>query len=236
MKSQHTIVSRDEWNDARRELLAPEKEFTRMSDELGRARRDLPWVRVDSKYEFETDAGTKSLSELFGDASQLVVYHFMFAPDRAVGCTSCSLWANHFDGITAHLAQRDVGFVAVSRAPLSKLASFERRRGWRFEWASSYASDFDFDFHVSFRPEDPRDGRATYDYEPARGAFEEREGLSVFFKDERGTIFPTYSSYARGIEMVHAAYQWIDLVPKGRDAAGLSYPIEWLRFRDEYAR
>jgi predicted dithiol-disulfide oxidoreductase (DUF899 family) len=236
MTDAHTIVSKPEWIAARKRLLEREKEFTRLRDELSAERRKLPWERVDKRYVFQTAGGDKTLAELFGDKHQLAIYHLMFAPDWQAACKSCSFWADHFDGITAHLAQRDVSFCAISRAPLPKLQAFGKRMGWGFPWASSNATDFNFDYHVSFRPEDVAAGKATYNYVPIEGKPEEYPGISVFYKDEDGAVFHTYSTYTRGIELVNATYQWLDLVPKGRDEANLSFPMAWVGLHDEYAR
>jgi predicted dithiol-disulfide oxidoreductase (DUF899 family) len=236
MTEPHTVVSRQEWLAARKQLLAREKEFTRMRDELNAQRRSLPWERVDTRYVFQTEAGPKTLAELFGDKHQLVVYHFMFAPDWQAGCKSCSFWADNFNGITVHLEQRDIRFVAISRAALPKLQAFAKRMGWNFPWVSSSETDFNFDYHVSFRPEDQAAGKTSYNYAPKEGTVQELPGISVFCKDDGGAVFHTYSSYARGVEMVNAAYQWIDLVPKGRDEASLPFTMSWLKLHDEYAR
>jgi predicted dithiol-disulfide oxidoreductase (DUF899 family) len=236
MNESHAIVSRQEWIAARKQLLAREKDFTRLRDELTQARRDLPWERVDKLYVFQTAGGHKTLAELFGDKRQLIVYHFMFAPDWEQGCKSCSFWADSFNGITAHLAHRDVQFTAISRAPLPKLQAYARRLGWTFPWASSVETDFNFDYGVSFRPEEQAPGKATYNYAPTEGTFEEREGVSVFYKDADGAVLHTYSCYARGIDPMNTAYTDLDLVPKGRDEDGLPYPMSWLRRRDEYER
>jgi len=177
-----------------------------------------------------------SLAELFGDRQQLLVYHFMFAPDWERGCKSCAFWADNFNGITAHLAQRDIRFVAVSRAPLPKLQAFAKRLGWSFPWVSSGESDFNFDYQVSFRPEQRATGKIGYNYSTIQNSAEELPGISVFYKAEEGSLFHTYSAYSRGVEMVNAAYQWIDLAPKGRDEASLSFPMAWLALHDEYAR
>lgn len=234
MNESHPIVSRQAWIAARKELLAREKELTRLRDELSQARRDLPWERVEKRYVFQTDRGPRTLAELFDDKQQLVVYHFMFAPDWDAGCKSCSFWADSFDGIAVHLAHRDVSFTAISRAPLPKLQAYARRLGWTFPWASSSETDFNFDYGVSFRPEDLAAGRATYNYAPVEEAFEEREGVSVFVRDARGDVLHTYSCYARGIDLMNTAYNYLDLVPKGRDEGDA--PMSWLRRRDEYAR
>jgi predicted dithiol-disulfide oxidoreductase (DUF899 family) len=236
MSEAHAVVSREEWLAARKQLLAREKELTRMRDELSAERRNLPWERVDKRYVFQTAAGAKTLADLFGDKHQLVVYHFMFAPDWETGCKSCSFWADNFNGITAHLEQRDIRFVAISRAPLPKLQAFAKRLGWSFPWVSSNETDFNFDYHVSFRPEDVAAGKASLNYAPYDGTDPEWPGISVFYKDDSGAVFHTYSAYLRGIDAVNGAYQWLDLVPKGRDEANLSFSMAWVKLHDEYAR
>jgi predicted dithiol-disulfide oxidoreductase (DUF899 family) len=228
----HPVVGHEEWLQARRELLAREKAFTRQRDELSRMRRDLPWEAVGKAYRFEGSEGERSLAELFDGRSQLIVYHFMFDPSWDAGCPHCSFWADNFNGIGVHLNQRDVTLIAVSRAPYPKLAAYERRMGWSFKWISSFGSDFNFDYGVAFRPDELEAGRADYNYTIQDPDAPEREGASVFFKDPDGTIFHTYSTYARGIDMLNAAYHFLDLVPKGRDEAGKG-PY-WVRRHDEY--
>jgi predicted dithiol-disulfide oxidoreductase (DUF899 family) len=227
------IVSRDEWLEARRQLLAQEKDFTRQRDELSRQRRALPWVRIDKAYAFDGPNGRETLPALFDGRHQLVVYHFMFSPDWETGCKSCSFWADNFDGIVAHLNQRDVTFVAISRAPLPKLQAFATRMGWRFKWMSSSPCDFNFDFQVSFTPQDLA-GEVTYNFAMHKTSMSDLPGISVFYKDAEGTVFHTYSCYARGLDMLNAAYQVLDLVPKGRDEADLPYPMAWVQLRDQY--
>ncbi len=230
----HKVVSRDAWIEARSALLAREKEFTRLRDELSRQRRELPWERVEKSYVFDGPNGKETLSELFEGRHQLVVQHFMFGPDWEAGCKSCSFWADNFNGITEHLSQRDVTFVAVSRAPLPTLQAFAARMGWRFKWLSSLGSDFNFDYQVSFSPEAVAKGEVTYNYARRETSMTELPGISVFFKDGHGAVFHTYSCYARGLDMMNAAYHYLDLVPKGRDEAGLAYPMAWVRLRDQY--
>jgi predicted dithiol-disulfide oxidoreductase (DUF899 family) len=231
---QHRVVNRDEWLAARTQLLAREKEFTRQRDQLSQERRDLPWEAVDKEYMFEGPTGQMTLSDLFAGKSQLIVYHFMFDMDDEEGCEHCSFWADNFNGIDAHLRQRDVSFVAVSRVPLSKLEAFRRRMGWTFAWVSSLPSDFNFDYQASFTPESRQRGEAYYNYDLGDPGMPNREGISVFYKDEKGNIFHTYSAYARGIDMVNGAYQFLDLVPKGRDEAGHDNPQYWVRHHDRY--
>jgi predicted dithiol-disulfide oxidoreductase (DUF899 family) len=230
----HSIVSRTEWEAARIDFLAREKEFTKMRDALSQARRELPWVLVDKPYRFETEEGPQSLGELFGRASQLIVYHFMFGPDWKDGCKSCSFWADNFNGITAHLAQRDARLVAVSRAPLATLLTFRERMGWSFPWVSSLGSDFNFDFGVSFSREDLDAGRARYNYAKKRFPTEEAPGVSVFRREGDGAIYHTYSAYARGLDLMNTAYNYLDLLPKGRDEDALPYTMAWVKLHDQY--
>jgi predicted dithiol-disulfide oxidoreductase (DUF899 family) len=230
----HKIVSRDEWLAARKAHLAEEKAFTRVRDELSRKRRELPWERIEKNYLFEGPNGRESLGCLFGGNSQLIVYHFMLGPGWEAGCPSCSLLADHFDGAVVHLAQRDVAFVVVSRAPLSQIEAFQRRMGWRFKWVSSFASDFNFDFHVSATPEERASGKVDYNYELTEFPSEERPGASVFFKDAAGAVFHTYSTYGRGLDILIGAYNFLDLAPKGRDEDGLGWPMAWVRHHDRY--
>ncbi len=232
----HTVVSRDAWLAARRALLEKEKEFTRLRDQLSEQRRELPWVRMDEQYVFEGPQGKRTLAELFEGRSQLIVYHFMFGPDWEAGCKSCSFWADNFNGIIAHLNERDVTFVAISRAPLAKLAAFAARLGWSFSWVSSVGSDFNFDFGVSFTPEEIAAERILYNYTLHKSLGSEMPGISVFFKDRSGAVFHTYSCYARGLDMLNTAYHYLDLTPKGRDEAGLPHTMSWVRIRDEYGR
>ena len=231
---EHNVVSRGAWLEARKQLLAKEKEFTRLRDELSQARRDLPWVRVDKDYSFEGPAGAVSLRELFDGRSQLIAYHFMFGPSWEEGCPSCSFWADGYNGYFEHLRQRDVAFAVISRAPTAKLEAFRTRMGWRFPWVSSLNSDFNYDFQVSFTPEAIASGVLTYNYAQSKSAATERPGLSVFCKDEHDAIFHTYSCYARGLDMLNGAYHHLDLVPKGRDEAGFPHPMAWVRLHDQY--
>jgi predicted dithiol-disulfide oxidoreductase (DUF899 family) len=230
----HEVVSRNQWFEARRRFLAKEKEFTRLREELSRERRELPWEPVDKKYLFEGHAGKVTLNDLFAGKSQLVVYHLMFAPDAEAACRGCSFWADNFNGTIAHLEQRDVTFVAISRAPLSKLRAFAARMGWTFEWLSSADGDFNYDYQASYREEDVAAGTAVYNYERATDKMADKPGFSVFFKDEKANIFHTYSTYARGIDPMNVVFQLLDLVPKGRDEAGLPHPMAWVRLRDQY--
>jgi predicted dithiol-disulfide oxidoreductase (DUF899 family) len=234
MLENHPVVSREEWLAARLQLLAREKEFTRARDQLSQQRRDLPWVRVDKNYVFDGPSGQVTLPGLFAGRHQLLVYHFMFAPEWDEGCSHCSFWADNFNGIDVHLNHRDVTLVAVSRAPLEKLASFKRRMGWTFPWFSSSNTDFNYDYHVSFTPEEQAAKKAYYNYRLTDEDGSDREGLSVFYRDSFGQVFHTYSAYARGIDLVNGAYNYLDLVPKGRDEKGPDSTSDWLRYHDRY--
>jgi predicted dithiol-disulfide oxidoreductase (DUF899 family) len=229
------VVSETEWLEARKDLLAEEKDFSRRRDALAAKRRELPWVRVDKEYVFDGPGGKQTLADLFDGRSQLVVYHFMFGPDWEEGCPSCSLLADHFDGAAVHLAQRDVTLVVVSRAPLSRIEAFKRRMGWRFKWVSSYANDFNHDYHVSFPKQEKASGKVYYNYAESNFPSEEAPGASVFYRDAEGAIFHTYSTYARGLDLLIGAYNFLDLVPKGRDEAGLPHTMAWVRHHDRYA-
>jgi predicted dithiol-disulfide oxidoreductase (DUF899 family) len=230
----HTIVSRDQWVTARRRLLAKEKEFLRLRDQLSSERRELPWERVDKQYVFEGPAGNETLADLFAGRNQLIVYHFMFAPEWEAGCKSCSFWADNYNGVVPHLNQRDVSLAAISRAPLAKLQTFAARMGWSFKWVSAANTDFNYDYQVSFRPEDVAQGTAVYNYARYEQSMTDMPGFSVFLKDDAGDIFHTYSTYARGLDPINAAYQLLDLVPKGRDEAGLPHSMSWVKLRGLY--
>jgi predicted dithiol-disulfide oxidoreductase (DUF899 family) len=251
MMTTHTTGTREEWLAARLDLLEAEKDLTRRSDELARRRRELPWVRVDKAYRFNTDRGSATLEDLFGGRSQLLVYHFMFGPDYKAGCPSCSMIADGFDGFAVHLANHDVALWAVSRAPLAKLQAYKRRLGWTFPWASSHGGDFNFDFNVSMTEEQQRKGGVEYNYR--RGGPVTRQasepgtrcaascgtdvltfrrdlpGMSAFVREDGG-VYHTYSTYARGLDGLWGAYQWLDRAPKGRNEAG----GPWWRRHDEY--
>jgi predicted dithiol-disulfide oxidoreductase (DUF899 family) len=229
------IASRDEWLAARQALLAKEKHLTRLRDELAAERRTLPWVPVEKNYVFDGPSGKQTLSDLFAGRSQLVVYHFMLGPGWKEGCPSCSLLSDHFDGALVHLAARDVTLAVVSRAPYAEIAPFKARMGWRFPWVSSFNSEFNRDHHVSFSKEEVATGEFYYNYGMNGFPSEEAPGVSVFAKDASGAVFHTYSSYARGGEPFIGAYQFLDMVPKGRGEAGLPWPMAWVRHHDRYA-
>lgn len=229
------VVSRQEWLAARKALLAKEKSFSRQRDELARERRGLPWVRIEKDYLFDGPAGKASLADLFGAQSQLIVYHFMLGPGWAAGCPSCSYLADHFDGALPHLAARDVSFAAISRAPLAEIRKFQKRMGWRFPWLSSHGNDFNYDFHVSFKPEQRAGGKVPYNYGEMAFTGEELPGASAFYKDAEGGVFHTYSAYARGLDLMIGAYNWLDIAPKGRDEEGLAHTMSWVRHHDSYA-
>lgn len=228
------IVSRQEWLGARKKLLAREKRLTHERDAIAAERRQLPWVKVEKNYVFDTPSGKQTLADLFDGKSQLIVYHFMFGPDWQEGCPSCSFIMDHTDGALAHLAQRDVSFAAISRAPISKIEAFKKRLGWKFNWVSSNGSDFNYDYHVSFTPEQKAQGKVEYNFDLMEFPSAEAPGISVFYKDKNGTIFHTYSAYARGTEAPLGTYAYLDLVPKGRDEDGLRFTMAWLRHHDRY--
>jgi predicted dithiol-disulfide oxidoreductase (DUF899 family) len=232
--SEHLIVSPEEWLPLRKKLLSKEKELTRLRDSLNAERRELPWVRVEKNYVFDTPGGKVSLTNLFAGRSQLVIYHFMFGPDWQEGCPSCSFVSDHLDGALAHLAARNVNMVMVSRAPLAKIEAFKKRMGWRFTWVSSYGSDFNPDFHVSFTPDEMAQGKVDYNYTMQPFPSEEAPGVSVFYKDTDGGIFHTYSAYGRGVEQLVGTYMVLDMVPNGRDEDRLGFTMEWVRHHDRY--
>ena len=228
------IVSEQEWLDARRKFLQEEKEFTRLRDQLSQHRRELPWVRVDRDYEFDGSDGKQSLSDLFEGRSQLIVYHFMYGPDWQEGCPSCSYLADNFNGIDIHLKHRDANLIAVSRAPLAVLQAYQQRMGWDFKWVSSIASDFNYDYHVSFTAEELKKGEMFYNFNVGQFPADEAPGVSVFYQNAEGDIFHTYSCYARGLDILIGAYNFIDLLPKGRDEDELEFTMAWLRRHDQY--
>jgi predicted dithiol-disulfide oxidoreductase (DUF899 family) len=252
--TKHATGTRQDWLAARIELLEGEKDLTRRSDELARRRQELPWVRIDKEYRFETDAGSASLKDLFRGRSQLLVYHFMFGPDYTAGCPSCSMIADGFEGFAVHLANHDVTLSAISRAPLAKLQAYKRRMGWTFPWASSFGGDFNFDFNIAFTQEQQREGGIEYNYRRGGHAMDaatfpepvvqfaatcgtdaatytrDRPGMSAFTLED-GIVYHTYSTYARGLDGLWGAYQWLDRAPKGRNETGI-----WWRRHDEYAK
>jgi predicted dithiol-disulfide oxidoreductase (DUF899 family) len=228
------VVSHSEWIDARKEFLTNEKEVTRLRDQLSRERRELPWEKVEKNYVFDGQKGKESLLDLFGGRSQLVVYHFMLGPGWKEGCPSCSFIADSFDGAVTHLAARDVTLLAASRATLPEIEAFKKRMGWRFKWVSSFGNDFNFDYHVSFSKDELAKGEGYYNFEVSSTFSEELPGASVFYKDEGGDIFHTYSTYGRGLDPFLPAYQWIDITPKGRNEEGLPFPMAWVRHHDKY--
>lgn len=228
----HTVVSQEEWLAARKALLAREKEFSKARDEMSRLRRELPWVQVDKTYVFATPDGPKTLSDLFEGRSQLITYHFMFGPGWEEGCTGCSFLSDHVDAARQHFEHHDVKYVAVSRAPLAEFTPFKARMGWTFDWVSSAGSDFNYDYGVSFTPEQIERHEMVYNYRPEpEYRCQEQPGLSVFYKGAAGTIYHTYSTYARGLDTLVGAYNFLDLTPKGRNESG---PMDWMRFHDEY--
>lgn len=230
----HRVVSHKEWLAARTAFLAKEKEFTKLRDELSQQRRELPWEAVTKTYVFDGPNGKQTLPELFDGRSQLIVYHFMFDPSWDEGCKHCSFWADNFNPNIAHINHRDATMIAVSHAPYGKLAAYEKRMGWNFKWVSSYENDFNFDYHVSFTPEELAKKEAFYNFKMQDPGSSEREGVSIFCKDEKGSVFHTYSAYARGIDLLNTAYNYIDLAPKGRDEGGRNQ--YWVRRHDEYDR
>ena len=229
----HAVASHDQWIAARSTLLAKEKELTRARDELSRLRRALPWERVGKKYLFDGPDGNETLDQLFAGRSQLFVYHFMFGPEDKEGCPSCSFWADHYDAAGLHLPHRDVSFVVVSRASLARIEPFKRRMGWRFKWVSSANTDFNYDFGVSFTPDQVKRGAAPYNYGTSDAGMPDREGASVFYQDSSGAVFHTYSCYARGIDVLNGTYHLLDLMPKGRDEDP-DDPQSWVRYHDHY--
>lgn len=231
----HSIVSQSAWLAARKDLLTREKELTRHRDAVDEARRALPWVKVEKEYLFEGPNGRETLSDLFGGRSQLVVQHFMFGPDWKEGCIGCSFKSDHIDGALPHLEHHDVSFVSISRAPLAAINAFKERMGWRFKWVSSYASDFNFDFNVSFTQEAAESRTVFYNYETRPFESEELSGDSVFYKDEAGVVYHTYSTFGRGDEMLDTAYMYLDLTPKGRNETGPRFNLmDWVLHHDKY--
>jgi predicted dithiol-disulfide oxidoreductase (DUF899 family) len=229
MTQSHKAVSHDQWIEARKGLLAKEKEFTRLRDELSRQRRALPWERVEKEYLFDGSGGKESLAQLFAEKSQLIVYHFMFPPDGEP-CAHCSFWADNFNPVIVHINHRDASMVAISRAPYERIAAYKQRMGWCFKWLSSGHNSFNYDFSASFTPDELRE--PVFNFGTQAPGLQDREGASVFAKDESGAIFRTYSTHGRGIDLLNTAYNYIDLLPKGRDENGRNQ--YWVRRHDEY--
>jgi predicted dithiol-disulfide oxidoreductase (DUF899 family) len=230
----HPVVSADRWVAERKTLLAREKELMRLHDQIARERRALPWERIEKDYVFDAPEGRRTLADLFEDRHQLLVQHFMFGPEWEQGCPSCSFMADHTDGMNVHLAHRDIMMVAISRAPLADIETFRQRMGWQFKWVSSYGSDFNRDFAVSFTPEEQARGEVYYNYGMRPFLSEELPGVSVFYKDDAGDVFHTYSTYGRGVEVMMGAYSLMDLTPKGRDERDVPHKMEWVRHHDRY--
>jgi predicted dithiol-disulfide oxidoreductase (DUF899 family) len=228
----HTTATRDKWLEARLDLLAAEKDLMRRGDEVAQLRRQLPWVRVEKNYVFEGPDGPVTLADLFEGRSQLIVQQFMLAPGWEEGCKSCSFMADHTDGMTVHLAHRDATMVAISRAPLAEIERFQKRMGWQFKWVSSHGTDFNYDFGVSFTPEEVAKGEGNYNFSNRPISVEELPGVSVFAKDEAGNVFHSYSTYGRGVEVMMGTYRMLDLTPKGRDEGGKN--MAWVRHHDHY--
>jgi predicted dithiol-disulfide oxidoreductase (DUF899 family) len=231
----HPVVSRDRWLAERQTLLAREKELTRLRDQIARERRALPWARIEKNYVFDTPEGGRTLAELFDGRRQLLVQHFMFVPEWEQGCQGCSYMADHIDGMNVHLTNRDVTLRVVSRAPLAEIERFRQRMGWRFQWVSSRGSDFNHDFNVSFTPEERARGEVFYNYVMQPFPLEEAPGISVFYKDDAGDVFHTYSTFGRGVEVMMGTYNMLDLTPKGRDENNPAHPMDWVRHHDRYA-
>lgn len=227
----HPVVSHEEWTRASKALLAEEKEFTRLRDRLAQRRRELPWEKVEKRYEFDAPEGHVTLADLFAGHGQLLVYHFMLGPDWKEGCQSCSFWADNFNGIDVHLSHRDTALVAISRGPLSSIEAYRRRMGWTFRWVSSAGCDFNYDYGVSRRPGEKA---IDYNFGTRRVTGEEMPGISAFRRDGDGTVYRTYSTYSRGVDMVNGAYQLMDLTSKGRDEDGLPWPMAWVKRHDVY--
>jgi len=229
------IVTRDEWLAARKAHLVREKELTRRRDQLSAERRELPWVKIEKPYVFEGPAGKETLADLFDRRSQLIIKHFMLGPGWQEGCVGCSFEVDHIEGALVHLEHHDVSYVVVSRAPLPEIEAFKKRMGWRFKWVSSYGSDFNYDFHVSFEPDEIQKGEVYYNYEMRKVGIEELSGRSVFYKDANGDVFHTYSSYGRGGDLMLGTYNILDLMPKGRNETGPNHNLtDWVRHHDRY--
>ena len=227
------VVLQKDWLSARKKLLVKEKKFSKLRDELNKERRKLPWVKVEKEYVFDGPEGKTTLANLFCGKSQLIIYHFMFGPGWKDGCPHCSFWADHFDSANIHLGQPDKTFAVVSRAPLKEIEPFKKRMGWRFQWVSSNETDFNFDFNVSFTPEQIKSGTLPYNYGKIKMKIDELQGVSAFYKDKKGDIYHTYSSYARGIDLMNTTYNFLDLTAKGRDENPDSSQ-DWVRYHDKY--
>ena len=227
------VVSQKEWLVARKKLLVKEKKFSKLRDELNLQRRKLPWVKVEKEYVFDGPTGKATLADLFGGKSQLIVYHFMFGPGWKEGCPHCSFWADHFDSVNIHLGQRDTTFAVVSRAPLTEIEPFKKRMGWKFKWVSSFGTDFNYDFNVSFTPEQIKSGVLPYNYGKFKMKIDELQGVSAFYRDRNGDIYHTYSTYERGIDLMNTTYNFLDLTAKGRDE-NPDATQDWVRYHDEY--
>lgn len=232
--SQPQVTSRQDWLIARKELLEQEKQFQRQRDALSAKRRSLPWVLVEDDYRFMTAEGEMSLPELFDDKSQLIIQHFMLGDDWAEGCTSCSFWADGFDGATVHMEQRDAAFVAVSNASVEKIDAYRKRMGWNFQWVSCLGSSFNYDYQASFTPEQMESGKVYYNYRDTQFPVGEAPGISIFIRDAEGRVCHTYSCYSRGIDNMNVAYQYLDLLPKGRDEEDLPHAMAWVKRHDQY--
>src|SRR5437867_4206690 len=229
----HKVVSQKAWMAARKVLLVKEKKFSRIRDQLNQQRRKLPWVKIEKEYAFEGPTGKVTLSDLFRGKSQLIVYHFMFGPGWKEGCPHCSFWADHFDSVNTHIGQRDTAFAVISRAPWKEIAPFKKRMGWRFTWVSSFKTNFNFDFNVSFTPEQLQSATAVYNFAVLDMDIDEREGVSAFYTDRSGDIYRTYSSYARGIDLMNTTYNFLDLTAKGRDE-NPDATQNWVRYHNQY--
>jgi predicted dithiol-disulfide oxidoreductase (DUF899 family) len=230
----HPVVGREQWELARKALLLREKESMRLHDQVARERRALPWVKVEKNYVFDTLEGKRSLADLFEGRSQLLVQHFMFTPGKEQGCSSCSYMADHTDGALPHLAQRDVTVLAVSRAPLASIEPFRRRMGWQFKWVSAGEGDFNYDFHVSFKADELAEGEVYYNYQTQGFPHPDAPGVSLFYKDDAGTVYHTYSTFGRGVEVMMHSYALLDLAPKGRQEEDLPFTMAWVRHHDRY--
>ena len=228
------VVSPEEWVKRRQELLEKEKEFLRLRDEISLERQKLPWVEIKKKYEFRNNVGTRGLGDLFGNHTQLIIYHFMMGESWDAGCPSCSLWADSFNGNVEHFAARDAAFAVVSSASSVKIDAYKSRMGWTFDWYSSHGTDFNKDFHVSFTKAQIDSGQVEYNYREANITMDELPGVSIFVKDDAGVVYHTYSTYSRGLDNLNVVYQYLDLLPKGRDEKELEFSMAWVRRHDQY--